>query len=435
VGSGPENVARGVTALIANKEKSNRSVRIGVIGLGMAGAAMVPAIEAHPDFILAGAADPNPELRVRFARDHACPVDASAAELVQRTDIEAVYVATPHQWHREHAVLAARTGKHAIVEKPMALSLEDCDEMIEAFERSGTALLVGHTHSFDPAIRLMRELIAGSEVGRLSMIAMANYTDFIYRPRRPEELDTSLGGGILFNQIPHQVDIARLLSGSEVRQVRATTGILDRNRPTEGSCMAMLSFEDGAAASLIYSGYDRFDSDELHGWIGESGQPKNPNHGATGRALARVANGAEEARIRSQKFGYGGARRWQPEQGERWHQPHFGTLVVSCEKADLRQSADGVLIYTDSGVRELAIPLSKGRPGRADVLDELYQAIVNDVAPPHDGKFARGTLEVCLAIQESSRSRREITLASAYPPVASPSKPRDGMNLTDAVSL
>jgi phthalate 4,5-cis-dihydrodiol dehydrogenase len=419
---------------MVNREKSDRTVRIGVIGLGMAGAAMVPAIEAHPDFILAGAADPNRELRVRFAADHACPVDASAAELMQRSDIEAVYVATPHQWHREHAVLAARAGKHAIVEKPMALSLDDCDEMIEAFERSGTALLVGHTHSFDPAVRLMRELVAGGEVGRLSMIAMANYTDFIYRPRRPEELDTSLGGGILFNQIPHQVDIARLLSGSEVRQVRATTAILDRNRPTEGSCMAMLSFEDGAAASLIYSGYDRFDSDELHGWIGESGQPRNPNHGATGRALARVASGAEEARLRSEKFGYGGGRRWQPEQGERWHQPHFGTLIVSCEKADLRQSADGVLVYTDSGVRELAAPPSKGRPGRADVLDELFQAIVNDVAPPHDGKFARGTLEVCLAIQESSRSRREITLASACAAIASASKPRDDVNLEDAVS-
>jgi phthalate 4,5-cis-dihydrodiol dehydrogenase len=421
-----------VTTLMANREKSDRTVRIGVIGLGMAGAAMVPAIEAHPDFILAGAADPNPELRARFAGDHACPVDASAAELMQRGDIEAVYVATPHQCHREHAVLAARTGKHAIVEKPMALSLEDCDEMIEAFERSGSALLVGHTHSFDPAIRLMRELIASSEVGRLSMIAMANYTDFIYRPRRPEELDTSLGGGILFNQIPHQVDIARLLSGSKVRQVRATTGILDLNRPTEGSCMAMLSFEDGAAASLIYSGYDRFDSDELHGWIGESGRPKKPNHGATGRALAGIASGAAEARLRSEKFGYGG-RRWQPGQGERWHQPHFGTLVVSCEKADLRQSADGILIYTDSGVREFAIPPSKGRPGRADVLDELYQAVVNNVAPPHDGKFARGTLEVCLAIQESSRSRREITLPSAYPSVASPSNPRDGVDLEDAV--
>jgi phthalate 4,5-cis-dihydrodiol dehydrogenase len=420
--------------LTAGQEKSDRTVRIGVIGLGMAGAAMVPAIEAHPDFILAGAADPNPELRTRFASDHDCPVDDSAADLMQRRDIQAVYVATPHQWHREHAVLAARAGKHAVVEKPMALSLEDCDEMIAAFKRSGTALVVGHTHSFDPAIRLMRELIAGGEVGRLSMIAMSNYTDFIYRPRRPEELDTSQGGGILFNQIPHQVDIARLLSGSEVRQVRAMTGILDRNRPTEGSCMAMLSFQDGAAASLIYSGYDRFDSDELHGWIGESGQPRKANHGATGRALSRVADGAEEARIRSEKFGYGSGRRWQPEQGERWHQPHFGTLVVTCEKADLRQSADGILIYTESGVREHAIPPSKGRPGRTDVLDELYQAIAHQITPPHDGKFARGTLEVCLAIQQSSRSGREVILQSALDPAAPALKSGAGLNFADVAS-
>lgn len=398
--------------LMSSQDKTGRAVRIGVIGLGMAGAAMVPAIKSHPDFILVGAAEPNAELRNRFAADHDCPVDANAAELMQRPDIDAVYIATPHQWHSEHALLAARAGKHAIVEKPMALSLEDCDGMIAAFEQSGTALIIGHTHSFDPAIRMMRDLIAGGGVGRLSMIAMANYTDFIYRPRRPEELDTSLGGGILFNQIPHQVDIARLLGGSEVRHVRAMTDILDRTRPTEGSCMAMLTFDSGAAASLIYSGYDRFDSDELHGWIGESGQPKKPNHGATGRALSSVANGAEEARIRSEKFGYGGGRRWQPEQGERWHQPHFGTLVVTCEKADLRQSADGVLIYTESGIHELAIPLSKGRPGRADVLDELYQAIVHQIAPAHDGRFARGTLEVCLAIQASSRGGREVTLQS-----------------------
>jgi phthalate 4,5-cis-dihydrodiol dehydrogenase len=385
-------------------------LRIGVIGLGMAGAAMMPAIEAHPNFVLAGAADPNPDLRARFARDHACQVDVSAADLIARRDIDAVYIATPHQWHREHAVLAAGHGKHVIVEKPMALSLGDCDQMIAASERSGTALVVGHTHSFDPAILLMREIITSGEVGRLAMIAMSNYTDFMYRPRRPEELDTTLGGGILFNQIPHQVDIARLLSGSQVRHVRAMTGILDGARPTEGCCMAMLSFDDGAAANLVYSGYDRFDSDELHGWIGEGGQPKSANHGATGRALAAIANSTEEARLRSENFGYGSGRRWQPDPGERWHQPHFGTLVVSCGNADLRQSPDGILIYTHDGVREVPVPPSNGRPGRADVLDELYGAVAHGIAPLHDGPFARGTLQVCLAIQESARARQEVTL-------------------------
>jgi phthalate 4,5-cis-dihydrodiol dehydrogenase len=403
-------------------KKSDTAIRIGVVGLGMAGAAMMPAIEAHPDFILAGAADLNPELRARFARDHACKVETDAAELICGDNIDAVYIATPHQWHRDHVVLAAENGKHAVVEKPMALSLDHCDEMIAASNLNGTVLVVGHTHSFDPAIRVMSDLIASGEVGRLSMIAMWNYTDFIYRPRRPEELDTSSGGGILFNQIPHQVDIARLLAHSEVRRVRAMADILDSKRPTEGSCMAMLSFADGSAASLVYSGYDRFDSDELHGWIGESGQPKDPRHGSTHRALAAMQTDGEEARARSQQYGYGGDRRWVPQPGQRWHQPHFGTLIVSCEKADLRQSADGILVYSADGVREIAVPLTSVRPGRSDVLDELYGAVRRGIRPVHDGQFARGTLEVSLAIQESSRKRSEVALAVSRqrePPVKS----------------
>jgi phthalate 4,5-cis-dihydrodiol dehydrogenase len=391
-------------------KKSERAIRIGVIGLGMAGAAMIPAIEAHPDFTLAGAADLDPELRARFVRDHACDINSSATELISRDDIDAVYIATPHQLHREHVVLAAENGKHAIVEKPMALSLEDCDEMIAASSLNGISLVVGHTHSFDPAIRIMSELIASGEFGRLSMIAMWNYTDFIYRPRRPEELDTSRGGGVLFNQIPHQVDIARLLARSEVRRVRAMADILDSRRPTEGSCMAMLSFDDGAAASLVYSGYDRFDSDELHGWIGESGQPKSANHGSTHRALAAMQTSGDEARARSQRYGYGGDRKWGPQPGQRWHQPHFGTLIVSCERADLRQSADGILMYSANGVREIEAPSTNHRPGRSDVLDELYGAVAKGILPIHDGRFARGTLEVCLAIQESSRTRSEVAL-------------------------
>jgi phthalate 4,5-cis-dihydrodiol dehydrogenase len=391
-------------------KKSDSAIRIGVIGLGMAGAAMIPAIEAHPDFLLAGAADLNPELRGRFAGNHSCNVDVSAMDLIRRDDIDAVYIATPHQFHREHVVLAAENGKHAIVEKPMALCLDDCDEMIAAASRSGTALVVGHTHSFDPAIRTMSNLVASGEVGRLSMIAMWNYTDFIYRPRRPEELDTSQGGGILFNQVPHQVDIARLLAQSEVRRVRAMADILDSGRPTEGACMAMLSFADGAAASLVYSGYDRFDSDELHGWIGESGQPKSANHGSTHRALATMHTSVDEAQARSQRYGYGGDRKWGPQPGQRWHQPHFGTLIVSCEKADLRQSADGILVYSAEGVREIEVPLTNARPGRSDVLDELHGAVANGIPPVHDGRFARGTLEVCLAIQESSRKRSEVAL-------------------------
>lgn len=67
-------------------------------------------------------------------------------------------------------------------------------------------LIIGHTHSYDPAIWTMREIIASGELGKLGMINTWNYTNFLHRPRRPEELDTSLGGDILFNRVPHQVE-------------------------------------------------------------------------------------------------------------------------------------------------------------------------------------------------------------------------------------
>ena len=279
----------------------------------------------------------------------------------------------------------------------MALSLDDCDEMIAAANLNGIALVIGHTHSFDPAIRTMSDLIASGEVGRLSMIAMWNYTDFIYRPRRPEELDTSRGGGSV--QPNSASGRHRAAAGGAPKcagcgrwPIFSTARV-----PPRDPAWRCVSFADGAAASLVYSGYDRFDSDELHGWIGESGQPKSANHGSTHRALAAMhANGAGSSERGPSDTVTAAIGKWGPQPGQRWHQPHFGTLIVSCEKADLRQSADGILIYSADGVREIAVPAGNERPGRSDVLDELYGAVTDGVLPVHDGRFARGTLEVCL---------------------------------------
>src|SRR5262249_802231 len=153
----------------------------------------------------------HPGPREAFARDFNARAYADVGELVADPAVEVVYIATPHQFHAPHAVLAAEHGKHVILEKPMALTLEDCDTIIAAVERSNVQLIVGHTHSYDPAVLVMQQLISCGALGRLGMIHSFNYTNFLYRPRRPEELDTSKGGGILFNQVPHQIDTARFL--------------------------------------------------------------------------------------------------------------------------------------------------------------------------------------------------------------------------------
>src|SRR6185437_5115688 len=117
-------------------------------------------------------------------------------------------------------------------------------------------------------------------------------------------------------------------------------------------------------------GYDRFDTDEWHNWISEGGYCKTHAHGATRRAWEAFASAEEEAAARSERYGYGGSLALAAQTPP--HQPHFGAMVVSCERADLRQSADGVSIYTREGVSEIAVPKQGGRPGRSDVLDELW---------------------------------------------------------------
>jgi phthalate 4,5-cis-dihydrodiol dehydrogenase len=382
-------------------------IGLGIAGLGMAGAVMVHAAATHTGYALRAAADPHPAPRAAFARDFNVNTYDDVAALCADPTVEVVYIATPHQFHAPHAILAAEHGKHIILEKPMALTLADCDDIIAAAEHNKVHLIVGHTHSFDPAIHVMWLMIACGVLGRLGMIHSFNYTNFLYRPRRPEELDTARGGGILFNQVPHQIDIVRLLGGGLVRSVRAQTTVLDPTRPTEGSCAALLQFENGAAASLVYSGYDYFDSDEWHFNVSERGAPKKLDHGAARRALMQTA---DETRARTETFAYGSRKLELPA-----HQPHFGVTIATCEKAELRASADGLIKYDQWGPREIDIEREPGVPGRHEVLDEMRRAIRHGARSIHDGRWGKATLEVALAIQKSAHERREVMLEHQVP--------------------
>jgi len=378
---------------------------LGIAGLGMAGAVMVRAAAAHPDIKLVAAAEPHDAPRAAFARDFNAAAYSSIEELCADPAVDAVYIATPHQFHAPHAVLAAEHGKHIILEKPMALTLAECDAIIAAVERASVHLIVGHTHAFDPAVRAMRRMVASGELGALGMIAAFNYTNFLYRPRRPEELDTARGGGILFNQVPHQIDMVRLIGGGLLRSVRAQVTRLDPARPTEGGLVAFLEFENGVAASLVYGGYDFFDSDELHFWISERGANKpHDQHGAARRALA-AQEAADESRLRVEQYAYGAEPGVAPA-----HQPHFGLVIVTCARGEMRASADGLWVYDQNGKREVALPKSAAMPGRSEVLDDLVVAIRTGSSPAQNGRWAKANVELSLALLRSARERREILL-------------------------
>jgi phthalate 4,5-cis-dihydrodiol dehydrogenase len=379
-----------------------RKLRLGVAGLGRAFTVMLPTFTQDPRVTLVAAADPRPEARARFAADFSARTYETVEELCADPAVEIVYVATPHQYHAAHAILAARHGKHLLVEKPMALTLEDCAAMIDAAKRMNVHLIVGHSHSFDAPILRTRALIVSGAYGGVHMIHALNYTDFIRRPRRPEELDTTQGGGAVFNQAANQVDIVRLLGGGRVKSIRAATGAWDTARPTEGAYAALLTFEDGAFASLSYGGYGHFDSDEFSGWVGEMGQQKDFTHHPP-RHFAR----AEDETAFKNARNYGG-RAYQAPAAQALSHQHFGTIIVSCARADLRPMPNGVTIY-QNGISRLD-PLPPPSVPRAEVIDELYDAVVGNKPPLHDGAWAMATLEVCLAMLQSSREGHDVAL-------------------------
>lgn len=393
--------------------RSSPSLRLGIAGLGRAFTLMLPTFLNDTRVQLVAACDPREDARQQFAKDFHAPVFSDIAALAADPTVEAIYIASPHQFHAEHTRIAAAQGKHVLVEKPMALSLSECDAMIKCCADAGVHLIVGHCHSFDTPYLRARELVQGGTLGRVRMVHALNYTDFLYRPRRPEELQTEAGGGVVFSQAAHQVDIVRLLAGGNVTSVRAVTGDWDPQRATEGAYSALLWFDNGAFASATYSGYGHFDSDEWCNWRGEMGNRKDPSaYGAARRRLATVQSSQEEAELKASGT-YGGAT----YNGRTLHDPnspnayqHFGPILISCEHGDIRPLSDGLQVYGDN-VRQ-HLPLELPKVPRSEVIDELYAAVVSNVSPLHDGRWARATLEVCLALLESARKGAEVKLCS-----------------------
>ncbi len=390
-------------------------LRLGMAGLGVASTQILPPIAKLPFIKITAAADMRADAVAKFSAQYQAEGYTSVEELCASPNVDAVYIATPNALHAEHAITAAKHKKHIIVEKPMAMNLAECDAMNEAADKYGVKLLCGHTHSFDPPIRKIREIVKSGELGKLCMINTWNYNEFMYRPRMKHEL--AMTRGVVLNQGPHHVDVVRLIGGGMVRSVRAMTGIWDEAREWEGSYTCYLEFADGTPATLVYSGYGFFDTAELFDWVGEGGQHRPPETNLSVRAKLREVRTAEEEEQLKEGMRFGGRREGEFSHvwsGER-KQPFFGHMVVSCRKGDIRQTPDGLKIYGETEQREINLPA--GSRGREAEVEELYDAVVKGRPVFHGGRWGAATLEVCLAILESAKQRKEIMLSHQ---VASP---------------
>jgi phthalate 4,5-cis-dihydrodiol dehydrogenase len=291
----------------------------------------------------------------------------------------------------------------------MAISLREAEQMIEASTANKIKLLCGHTQSFGPHIRTMRKIIRSGELGKLCALHVWAYTDWMLRPRTAEELDINQGGGVPFRQGPHQIDTLRLLGGGLVRSVRGATGQWFEGRPIPGYYSAFLEFEDGTPATLMHNGYGYFLASELVPW-----GRQNSRYSEAERAAIRAAllNGTRDENADKDAMRIGGANESEirdRSKAKPWLPNDLGILIASCEKGDVRQSQHGLFVHSDRGSEDVPL-MGGGGPSRRGELMELYNAVVLDKPIRHTGPWGMATLEVCLALMQSAKERKEIFL-------------------------
>ncbi len=228
-------------------------IRIGVIGSGFMGRTHVDAADKLESTI--PVAVTSGSRAEKLASDYGIDHEPDVQSLVNRDDIDAVVISTPHWLHHEEAMAAANAGKHVLVEKPMATSLEHCDQMISACKDRGLTLSVGYHQRFRESNYTTRNLIQAGEIGPVRCIQMSALFDITAL-----RSDPGFGGNWgwwtnplamahLMNSAPHNIDLLRWWLGSDIVNVSAQCGTYREENPNENTTMALLKFDSDAMST------------------------------------------------------------------------------------------------------------------------------------------------------------------------------------------
>jgi len=392
----------------------DRQLKAGVVGLGLGAARIVREMDASPKFDLYAAADIDPDARERFQRVFPrTKVYDSIEGLAADPEVEAVWLSTPNRDHAPHMEILAREGKHVMVQKPMAITLPEAEQMVEAAERHGVKLLSGHSQAYSAWVRLTRQIVRSGRLGKLRAINAFASNGWLFSTRKREDLDPAEGGGIVYRNAPHQIDCIRLIGGGILKSVRGTFGQWMPERPSPGYYAAYMEWPDGTPAVAIQNSYGYFSADELVpvGVTPEKNAAKVARRGSIRKAMR---DGTRNEAADYDKLGIGKSDDFGdpgPEWMGAWYADDLGILLVSCERGDIRQSPNGVYIYDDAGVREIKVPRGASPSTWYLQLEELYGAVVFGRKAFHDGRWGMATLEVALGIMESAKTRRDVQLS------------------------
>lgn len=245
-------------------------IRTGFIGAGGIAHMHARDLLAQPEtFRLTAVADPREEAAAAFARSYGAEtVYTDYRRLLDRKDIDAVLVAVPHDLHEEVCTAAFAAGKHVLLEKPVARTLEETDRIAQAAKASGKVLLVGHNERYIPANRKIKQLVDSGVLGRIFAAKTDHFQNFNPPAASWWRDADAVGGGCVIGSGIHRLDLLLWYLG-DAQEVFAHEEYVPRRLSAEALCNASIRFQNQAVASFfcnwgIYE-YPYYESMDVYG--------------------------------------------------------------------------------------------------------------------------------------------------------------------------
>jgi UDP-N-acetyl-2-amino-2-deoxyglucuronate dehydrogenase len=352
-------------------------IRTAIIGTGKVGNNHARALQMLPESDFVAACGIDPEQTQTFANQYGVKAYSNVGDMVLKSRVQVVIVATPHPAHASAALQAIQAGAHVLVEKPLAANLADCDAMIAAANSARVKLGMVSQRRYYPPVERVRAAIDAGKIGRplLGTIQLLGWRDQKYYA-----LDAwrgtwkNEGGGVLVNQAPHQIDLLQWFMGP----VEELFGYWDNlNHPyieVEDTAVAVLRFKHGGVGTILLS------NSQKPGLFG-----KVHVHGENGASLGVQTDGGA-------MFVAGVSGVLEPPMNDLWTVPGEEALLAQWQAEDRAafSAMDAVQFYFN-------------------LQDQNFlRAVLEDRPAPVSGEEGRKTVEIFTAIYRSQRDRQPV---------------------------
>jgi len=230
-------------------------INVGIIGAGFFGERHARAISELPDVRLVAACRTDGFALRAFTQKYGVAGYTDYRELLNDAEVDTVVIATPHHLHTEVALQAAAAGKHILLEKPMAPTLAECDQILEAVETADIKFLAGHISHFAPSYQMAKELLNSGELGEV-VLGVSTMSKLWFEPnRRGWHLDRITGGGMWLTAAMHCLDRMTWLAESEIVSVCAQFDTRFHDQQADDVGMVFVRYANGAVGTVVGVGY------------------------------------------------------------------------------------------------------------------------------------------------------------------------------------